>query len=82
MVRVVYNTIHEALESLSIQYTIVRREDGRAYVSVYAPNYENKAYRLPGTWSKEFSDAEIAKDACNILAQLYGIKKFTGYSVR
>lgn len=78
----VYSTKQEALESIGVTITIVRKQDGSAYVEVKAPRYEEKAYKLPGSWSNEFSDADVARDVYERLCKSYGIFQFTGYGQR
>ena len=77
---VVYSTILSALESLGVTLVVVRKEDS-VYVEVNAPLYTKKHYRMKRSWSTDFTDAEILKDASEVLASSYGIRPASGFTV-
>lgn len=76
---IVYPTILSALEALRVTLTLVR-EEHTVYVEVNAPLYTEKHYRMKSSWSADFSDAEILRDASGMLASRYGIQTASGFT--
>ena len=77
---IIYPTILSALSALGVTLTVVRKE-GTVYVEVEAPLYTRKRYKMKRSWSPDFSDAKILKDASEIIASSYGIQAASGFTV-
>ena len=75
-----YPTILSALKTLRVTLVVVRKED-TVYVEVSAPLYEDKHYRMRRSWSTEFTDAEILKDASKVIASSYGVHPASGFTI-
>lgn len=76
---IIYPTILSALAALRVTLAVIRKEDS-AYVEISAPLYTEKHYRMKRSWSSEFSDAEILKDASELTASSYGIRAASGFT--
>ena len=76
---IIYPAILSALAALRVTLTLVR-EEHTVYVEVNAPLYTEKQYRMKRSWSTDFSDAEILKDASEVLASSYGIQAASGFT--
>ena len=77
---VIYPTILSVLEALGVTLTVVRKGDS-VHVEIDAPLYTEKHYRMRRSWSTDFTDAEILKDASEVLASSYGIRPASGFTV-
>ena len=77
---IIYPTILSALSALGVTLTVVREED-TVYVEVEAPLYTRKHYKMKRSWSPDFSDAEVLKDAYAVIASSYGIQAASGFTV-
>lgn len=80
MTKIIYPTFYEALKAKGVTVSVFKVDEYTWKVRVLAPNYMNKDYVLPASWSTSYSMKEVLDSAQKILAKRYNIYHTSGYT--